>query len=131
MGNRLKLLLDTCSFIWLTCESEKLSENAREAIDTCRDILLSDVSVWEICTKWQTKKLGLPAPPRTWIEEQAAVWQLTRLPIRSGDCYRSTELPEVHRDPFDRLLVSQAIEGGLTLVTPDEWIHRYPVNVLW
>lgn len=132
MGHSLKLLLDTCSFIWLTSEPQRLGDGAREALDAERaDIILSDVSVWEICTKWQARKLGLPAPPRAWIEEQVSLWQLRRLPITTGACYRSTELPEVHRDPFDRLLVSQAIDEGLTLLTPDEWIHRYPVKFLW
>lgn len=128
----MKLLLDTCSFIWLTGAPLRLGDKAREALDSPRaEILLSDVSVLEICTKWQAKKLGLPAPPRSWIEEQARVWQLGRLPITAAACYRATELPEVHRDPFDRLLVSQAIDEGLTLLTPDEWIHKYPVKVLW
>jgi len=109
-----------------------LGGKARIALDSDRaEIWLSDVSIWEICTKWQAKKLELPAPPRVWIEEQAKIWQLSRLPISAKACYRSTEIPEVHRDPFDRLLVSQALDESLTLVTPDEWIHKYPVAVVW
>lgn len=128
----MNLLLDTCTFIWLTSSPDRLSDDARIALEAERvNLILSDVSVWEICTKWQAKKLGLPAPPRMWIEGQASLWQLTRLPIKATALYRSTELPDVHRDPFDRLLVSQAIDESLTLLTPDEWIHKYPVTVLW
>lgn len=128
----MKLLLDTCAFIWLTNEPNRLGPAAREALDSeGASILLSDVSVWEICMKWQAKKLGLPAPPRVWVEQQANLWKLTRLSISPSACYRATELPDIHKDPFDRLLVSQAIDDGLTVVTPDEWIHQYPVAVLW
>ena len=128
----MKLLLDTCSFIWLTSAPDRLGAKARDALDADQaEILLSDVSIWEICTKWLARKLDLPSPPRVWIEEQASLWQLDRLPINPKACYRSTELPDLHRDPFDRMLGSQALDDGLTIVTPDDWIHKYPVAVLW
>ena len=74
--------MDTCSFIWLTSAPDRLGAKARDALDAEQaEILLSDVSIWEICTKWQARKLELPAPPRVWIEEQASLWQLGRLPI--------------------------------------------------
>ena len=126
------LLLDTCTFVWLAAAPERLSETARELLDDpTRSIVLSDVSVWELCLKWQAGKLGLPAPPRTWVEEQARVWSLDRLELNRPHFYRSTELPTLHRDPFDRLLVAQALDRGLTLVTPDTHIHRYPVAARW
>jgi PIN domain nuclease of toxin-antitoxin system len=81
--------------------------------------------------KWQAGKLSLPGPPRSWIEEQRATWDLTRAPLELEHLYRSTELPSHHRDPFDRLLVAQSIVEGLTLVTPDPAIRAYPVSVLW
>lgn len=126
------LLLDTCTFVWLVAEPQRLSETARTLLaEPSRAIVLSDVSVWELCLKWQAGKVELPAPPRAWIEEQARLWALERLGIERSHLYRSTELPGHHRDPFDRLLVSQAIEAELTLVTPDEHIRRYPVAVRW
>ena len=126
------LLLDTCTLIWLVSDPTRLSKRVVEALnDRTIDLYLSDTTVWEIGLKWQAGKIGLPAPPRLWIEEQSARWLFVSLPIRRPHLYRVTELPEHHRDPFDRLLVAQAIEEGLAIATPDQQIGRYPVAVLW
>jgi len=125
------LLLDTCTLIWLASEPSKLSAAARSALESANDIALSDVSVWEICLKWQASKIGLPAPPRTWIGEQVRTWSLDRLPIEPEHMYRAVELGDLHRDPFDRLLVAQALDHSATLVTPDPAIAQYPVAVIW
>jgi PIN domain nuclease of toxin-antitoxin system len=125
------LLLDTCTFIWLASEASRLSAVAVRALDAESDLFLSDVSIWEICLKWQSKKIELPSPPRTWVSEQARTWSLDSLPIIAEHLYRSIELPDLHRDPFDRLLVSQALTRGATIVTPDPAIHQYPVAVVW
>jgi PIN domain nuclease of toxin-antitoxin system len=127
-----RLLLDTCTLIWLVSAPDRLSRAASEAIDRqSTELLVSDATVWEICLKWQAGKIGLPKPPRTWIEEQAALWLLEALPIRRTHLCRVTEIPEHHHDPFDRLLVAQALDEGLTIATPDPDIRRYPVDVLW
>lgn len=94
-------------------------------------LFLSDVSTWEICLKWQSRKLHLPSPPRRWIAEQAGVWALSRLAIEQEDLFRASELAEHHRDPFDRLLVAQTMVRDGQLITPDSAIHGYPVAVLW
>jgi PIN domain nuclease of toxin-antitoxin system len=127
-----RLLLDTCTFIWLASAPDELSTQARERLDdTGSELMLSDASVWEICLKWQAGKLALPGPPRRWVEEQRRAWEVGRLPIEIEHLYRGTELPAHHRDPFDRVLVSQAIAEGLTLVSPDEVFRAYPVAVIW
>ncbi len=92
---------------------------------------LSDVSIWEICLKWEAGKLSLPQPPRLWCEAQAGIWKLSTLAITRSAVYRASELPGHHRDPFDRLLVGQALDRGLVVLTPDEMIHRYPVGWRW
>jgi PIN domain nuclease of toxin-antitoxin system len=126
------LLLDTCTFVWLAAEPEQLSDRARALLDdVSKSLALSDVSVWEICLKWQTGKIRLPSPPRSWIEEQANTWALERLEVNRSHFYRATELPALHRDPFDRLLVAQSLETGRTLISPDRHIHGYPVAVQW
>lgn len=125
------LILDTCTFIWLVSEPAELSATARSAIDGERSVCLSDVSVWEICLKWQARKIDLPSPPRTWVTEQVQAWQLDRLSIEPEHLYRSVELPDLHRDPFDRLLVSQALTRGGKIVTPDAAVRAYPVAVVW
>ena len=128
----MKLLLDTCTFIWLAGEPNRLSKAAAEAIDNEENqIFLSDVSVWEICVKWRSGKLTLLSPPRIWIEEQRAHWILEELKIEKRHVYRTTELDLVHQDPFDRLLISQSIEEGIRIVTPDNVFLKYPVAVVW
>ena len=127
----MKCLLDTCTFIWLTSEPKSLSELARKSIEDSEALLLSDVSVWEICLKWQSGKIVLPRPPRDWCEEQIEIWNLQHLEIRRNHLFRVTELPVFHKDPFDRLLVAQALEERVTIVTPDHFIRQYPVSVVW
>jgi PIN domain nuclease of toxin-antitoxin system len=117
--------------VWLTSEPAKLSERAQEAINAADELFVSDVSTWEICLKWQAKKLTLPSPPRRWITEQAGLWSLSRLPIEQEDLFRTSELPDHHKDPFDRLLVAQTLARNAQIITPDAAIHAYPVAVLW
>lgn len=124
-------LLDTCTFIWLCADPEKLSATAREAIDADAGLLLSDVSALEITLKWQAGKLELPDPPAAWIETQAETWGLTTRPLSRAEIYRSAELPDHHRDPFDRLLVATALAAGATILTPDPAVRRYPVSTRW
>jgi len=132
VGTRVRLLLDTCTFVWLASASARLSKRARKVLDAVdSELVLSDASVLEICLKWTAGKITLPSPPRVWIEEQADIWHLERAPLAAVHYYRTTELPDVHRDPFDRLLVAHAIEAGLTLVSPDSVLREYPVATLW
>jgi PIN domain nuclease of toxin-antitoxin system len=127
-----RLLLDTCTFVWLASAPGELADGARRRLDEPgAELLLSDASIWEICLKWQAGKLTLPEPPRRWIEDQRRVWELERLPMEPEHLYRTTELPAHHRDPFDRILISQAIVENLTVVTPDQAFRAYPVAVLW
>ena len=131
MGN-MKYLLDTCSFIWLCAEPSRLSRAAVSAMDADEAALLfSDASVLEIGLKWSARKLQLPVPPRQWVESQISAWSLTSVPITREDIYRAGELPEYHRDPFDRLLVATALSHGSTIITPDTAIREYPVAWLW
>jgi len=128
----LRYLLDTCTLVWLASEPERLSTRATKTINDQSSILvLSDVTVWEICLKWQSGKLKLPEPPRAWCESQAGVWHLESLPMTRTALYRTTELPTHHRDPFDRLLVAQSLEENLPLITPDQHIAAYPISAVW
>lgn len=125
-------LLDTCTFIWLCSEPERLSQAAKSAIDAPNSSLfLSDISALEITLKWSAGKLVLPDPPRNWVETQIAAWALDCLPLNRAEIYRAGELPAYHRDPFDRLLVGTALNANATILTPDEAIHQYPVSYRW
>ena len=125
-------LLDTCVFIWTCVAPERLSQRACEALsEGDAELLLSDASVLEVALKWSAEKLTLPKPPRSWIEDQAAAWSITCIPISRETIYRSAELPQVHKDPFDRLIVAAALEVGATIITPDEAVQRYEAPWLW
>ena len=125
-------LLDTCTFIWLGTEPDKLSEKVARTIDDPEStLILSDGSAMEITLKWQAGKLVLPDPPGYWIESQIAAWKLDCRPINRADIYRAGELPDHHRDPFDRLLIAVALNHKATILTPDKAIHQYPVSYRW
>ena len=128
----MKVLLDTCALVWLASSPENLSQKVAALIESsATDLYVSDCSVWEICLKWHAGKLHLPQPPRIWVEEQRRLWHLLPLILERRHFYRASELPEHHKDPFDRVLVSQAIEDSLTIATPDTAIMQYPVATIW
>lgn len=128
----MRYLLDTCTFVWLCAKPDQLSATAVSAIGADdSSLVVSYVSILEITLKWTAGKIVLPSPPRTWIHEQMKVWAMQSLALQTDDIYRNSELPHLHKDPFDRLLVSAALNHNLTILTPDEWIRRYPVSTLW
>jgi PIN domain nuclease of toxin-antitoxin system len=128
----MKLLLDTCTFLWMTLDAPELSPRAREAIlDAENELYLSAASVWEICVKHALGRLPLPEPPARFIVDQRAACGIASLPVDEESALHLLRLPSLHGDPFDRMLVSQALVHGLTLVTPDPLITQYPSRILW
>ncbi len=128
----MNLLLDTCAFLWLAADPDRLSAPARTALDDeLNRLFLSDITVWEIVLKHQSGKLPLPEIPRSWIPKQLAFFDLERQPIDVEALFRSGELPAIHQDPFDRLLCAQAIARGLTVLTPDPSFQRLGAAALW
>ncbi len=126
-------LLDTCTFLWLTLEPEKLSNHA--AI-LCRDpgnvLFLSAVSVWETELKHRLGRLELGGhDPREFVRTERTNHEVHQLPFNEDAALRHGELPFHHKDPFDRMLVCQAIEHGLTLLTPDPKLAAYAATVVW
>ena len=128
----MKALLDTHAFIWWANEPARLSP---KALTLCQDrshtILLSLVSVWEIQIKYQLGKLQLRLSLAELIEEQQRANQLEILPITLIHILGLTDLPTHHRDPFDRLLIAQAVSERLTLISHDPHIAQYHVHVIW
>jgi PIN domain nuclease of toxin-antitoxin system len=128
----MRLLLDTCTFLWLVGGSDQLSPRAREAYsDPANDVFLSAASAWEVAVKYRMGRLPLPNPPEVFVPAQRAAHGIDMLPIDEEAALYVAKLPDQHRDPFDRMLVAQALAGGLTLLTPDEAIRQYPVRTLW
>ena len=128
----MNILLDTCTLIWLTQEPERLSEKSRTIIENQdNELLVSHVSVWEMLLKTQAGKLSFPVPLRKWLSDQQNTWDFRYLNISLEHLLRVEEIERHHSDPFDRLLVTQAIVENIGIVTPDPWIAKYPVQVLW
>jgi PIN domain nuclease of toxin-antitoxin system len=94
-------------------------------------VYLSAVSVWEIVTKHRNGRLPLPEPPERLIPAERAVRGVSSLAFGEDAALQATRLPLLHRDPFDRMLVAQAIATSAALVTPDPLITQYPVRVIW
>ena len=128
----MKLLIDTHVFLWLMDEPDKLS---RKALEACRDrenqIYLSVVSAWEIEIKRQVGKLTLKLPLRTMIEEQQEKNGLQILGVGLEHVLTVGNLLRHHADPFDRLLIAQAIVEDADLVTYDPLFTKYPVKLYW
>lgn len=122
------LLLDTHALIWALEGSTRLSKRARDAIaDTDNVVLASVVSAWEVEIKRALGRLSAPPDLEAAIESAG----FTKRTILFADVRRMAELPAHHRDPFDRILVAQAIEEGAPIVTRDPQIARYQVQVVW
>jgi len=131
VGGHVKYLLDTQVFLWLDSDPIRLSPKITEIFhDTDNVLALSIVSIWEMQIKIQLGKLSLPAPLKKIVREQVAVNQLHLLNIRRKHIYKLDTLPTVHRDPFDRLLISQAITDEYTILTADKTFSLYPVKVI-
>lgn len=128
----MRLLLDTCVFLWLTQDPARISRPAGRVIDNLENELwLSHASVWEILLKHHAGKLTLPEQPRLWFSRQLAAWGVRDRPIDLETLHLTSELPPVHKDPFDRLLVAQVRTHALTLVSPDEFFPDYGIKVIW
>jgi PIN domain nuclease of toxin-antitoxin system len=123
----LRLLIDANAFIWMVAQPAELSANAREALarpDNERVVSLA--TLWEIAIKLSLGKLTLPDGLMTAVDGMAAV----TLPVKLAHIDRVQRLPLHHRDPFDRMMIAQAIEEGLTIVTRDRAFKAYGVPLL-
>ena len=126
------LLLDTCTFLWLVADDLRVPLRARtECRAPSNAVYLSALSVWEIAIKHRLGRLPLPESPESFVARRRQRLRVEPLPFDERDGAHDVLLPTHHRDPFDRGLVSQAILRGLTIVTPDRMIARYPAPVLW
>lgn len=127
-----KYLLDTCVLLWAAEGQGKLSPRAQQVLtDPNVELYLSAGSVWEIAIKNAMGNLPLPVAVDEFIERSRESLGLERLPIDDEAAMRVGRLPLLHRDPFDRVLVSQALVHYMTIVTSDSQIAQYGVNVLW
>lgn len=128
----MKILLDTCTFLWIIKGASELSDNVKILFrDPDNEVYLSSISMWEILVKHRLGRLPLPEEPARFIIDQRQKHQIETLPLHEESTLQLLQLPEYHRDPFDRMLIAQAISHSLIILTPDHAIKQYPVNTLW
>ena len=127
----MKILLDTHIFLWFISGDTKLPTDIRDAVrDPGNAVYLSVVSIWETVVKYQLGRLPLPEPPETYLPKQRDRHQISSLALDEHSVVQLAQLPALHRDPFDRMLICQALQNDLTLATVDAAIRTYSVSLL-
>jgi PIN domain nuclease of toxin-antitoxin system len=128
----MRVLLDTHVFLWWITNQALLSDQAQQIIrDGSNDLFFSASSAWEIAIKARLGKLQLPDPLERFIAEQITINAFQPLPIQLSHALHVYNLPQHHRDPFDRILIAQSQMEGLPILTADPWIAKYDVQVVW
>jgi PIN domain nuclease of toxin-antitoxin system len=127
----MKFLLDTHTFLWFVNDSPQLSLEAKSLLESDVDLLLSVASLWEIAIKTSLGKLTLPETYDKFISQQIALNDVEILPISLAHLGVVATLPFHHRDPFDRLLVAQAIVERVSIVSADSSFDAYAVSREW
>lgn len=128
----MKALLDTVAFLWWINNDKRFSNRARQIVAGGENILLlSAASAWEIILKVQAGRMEAPEDPGQFVLRHMLENRLEILPIHLDHVLRVSTLPRHHRDPFDRLIIAQALVEDLPVVTSDPQFERYPVEVIW
>jgi PIN domain nuclease of toxin-antitoxin system len=128
----MKILLDKHTFLWWITNDPKLSLKANEVIrEGNNELFFSAASGWEIAIKAQLKRIRLPDHPVTFILEQLRINGIRNLPIQMSHALHVYNLPDHHRDPFDRILVAQSQLEGFPILTADPFFSLYEIEVIW
>ncbi len=128
----MKVLLDTHAFWWAISEPERLSKEGRAALlDESNEIFVSVVSWWELMIKRGRGNIQFPSPDSFLPEKTRSIGVESVMEVRARHVLELDRLPVIHRDPFDRMLVAQARAEGLTLLTIDAQLRKYPVSCIW
>lgn len=126
-----RYLLDTHVWLWMQVEPERIAEPARAIIENAdNELLLSAASSWEIAIKYRIGKPPLPEDPHTYVPERLRRSETTPLAIDHAHALRVAELPDWHRDPFDRLIIAQAGLLNIPVITADEKFDAYEIDVI-
>jgi PIN domain nuclease of toxin-antitoxin system len=127
----MRLLLDTHVFLWYISADPRLPAAFQDAIRAPgNEVYLSVASVWEAVIKHALGKLPLPEAPAEYLPRQREAHHIASLPVEEGALVPLANLPPLHRDPFDRILIAQTLQHSLTLVTVDDAVRAYPVPLL-
>ena len=127
----MRLLIDTHCWLWMCAEPERLSARTRSILlDPATIRLLSVASIWELSIKYDLGKLRLPAAPHDFVPSRLATTVTQPLPITDAHALRVSLLPRVHRDPFDRMIVAQALVEGIPVLSADRVFGDYEIDRL-
>ncbi len=128
----MKFLLDTHAFLWFVNDSKKMPEHLFDLLESDVDLCLSIASLWEIAIKVNINKLTLPKNYEQFIDEQIKINDIEILPISLSHLQIITTLPLHHKDPFDRLIIAQAIEKNITIISRDSAFNFYTeIKTIW
>ncbi|MFZ0979700.1 MAG: type II toxin-antitoxin system VapC family toxin [Candidatus Acidiferrales bacterium] len=128
----MKYLLDTSIFLWALAAPGKLNRRARSLLSNEREgLFLSAASSWEISLKFGLGKLELPEPPAKYVPKWMLNWGIRALDISHLHALAVGDLPAHHQDPFDRILIVQAVTEDMVLLTADRMFEKYPVEMIW
>jgi len=128
----MRYLLDTHAFLWFATGDENLSAVAKEIIENSKNnIYLSSASVWELSIKIIIGKLKLKKDLNKFIAENIAIYGYIPMPVTIPHALAIAKLPEIHKDPFDRILIAQATVEKMKLISSDGYITRYSVKTVW
>ena len=130
----MKLLLDTHTLLWLASGDTRLSQSARTAIaDSANTLTISVATIWELAIKTTKPQhpLTLSDPLDVYLAKCLPTYGIDVLPIQQAHALGVLALPDHHRDPFDRIMIAQAICEGMTLVSGDGHASSYPVPLIW
>jgi PIN domain nuclease of toxin-antitoxin system len=127
-----RYLLDTGVWIWSVSRVERLNSRSREILSSSKEeIYLSAATSWEVSIKMRLGKLHFPGSPAECVPAFAARQSLRLLPVNHNHALGVYDLPLHHRDPFDRLIISQALAEDMTILTADRIFRKYPVQIVW
>ncbi len=127
------LLLDTCTLIWLIGDENLLSSAAKSSMYWHADSLfVSSVTAFELGKLAKKNKISLSCAPQRWFYEALQEKNIKEIPLSSDIIFLAEGLPDLHNDPMDRFIIATGLRYGFSIVTPDQWITRYPsVKVIW
>ncbi|MGQ9632516.1 MAG: type II toxin-antitoxin system VapC family toxin [bacterium] len=128
----MRIIIDTCTFLWFIDDNPKLSAAASAIIeDPNSEVLLSIANLWEMAIKCSIGKLIFTEPFNMFMQRQLNLNRIGILPINLDHVAGVVTLPFHHRDPFDRLMIAQAMVDNIPIVSPDEVFDNYPIRRLW
>ena len=127
----MKFLIDTHTFLWFVNDSQQLSNYARSLMESDVDLLISSASLWEIAIKVSIGKLTLRNSFQTFIPQQLTINDIEIIYPTIDHLSALSELPFHHRDPFDRLMIAQAIVENIPMITRDSAFNLYEIECIW